>query len=469
MSCEELSEELSAYLDHELSPEERARLEDHLQTCPRCRQELESLRAVSRLVASLPQVEPSPSFIHSIRAHLVPQRRRWLRPISPFAVDVVPLVAVAALFLVVLSAALIWPFFARSGSKAVGPSDSRTPLRSVEEAPPAPVPAARPESLAGEAEDGGRYVTSYRAGDELKRSGGGDLAEGPARDEVHKEVFTFANGKARQLGADVGDDKAPELVDSLAAEPEFALESAASRRERAVGYDVEEVKEPPAEPGVASDARGVVENKLEVAEAEAGDAAGPLMAKGAPSAVTGPGFHTVVLYCTDANQGRSAWRKAMSEFQLLSTPMPPLVTHTEMSHEYYRRYNSYVRDLFSSPEVVTYREMQVLPSDLELVRAVFSEDATVTYADESTDVNALREFLTQSRQRRSTRAATAPRSRDSSSSVRSGWQEAREAYERQVLDMPDQKLVDVIVVLKLRDQPQPEAPAQTGPPSSKPE
>jgi hypothetical protein len=49
-------DDLSTYLDGEIeSTEERARIEQHLAMCETCREELESLRAVSRLLADLPE------------------------------------------------------------------------------------------------------------------------------------------------------------------------------------------------------------------------------------------------------------------------------------------------------------------------------------------------------------------------------------------------------------------------------
>ena len=46
---------LSAYLDEELAPEERARVEAHLSSSPTARQLLEELRTVSSAIKGLPQ------------------------------------------------------------------------------------------------------------------------------------------------------------------------------------------------------------------------------------------------------------------------------------------------------------------------------------------------------------------------------------------------------------------------------
>lgn len=45
-SDEEYRVLISGYLDGELEPEDRADLEHHLETCPRCRRELDSMRCI---------------------------------------------------------------------------------------------------------------------------------------------------------------------------------------------------------------------------------------------------------------------------------------------------------------------------------------------------------------------------------------------------------------------------------------
>jgi hypothetical protein len=56
-------EDLSAFADGEaLTPEQRATIEHHLDGCPACREELDSLRAVSALLSDLPAPEAPRSF-----------------------------------------------------------------------------------------------------------------------------------------------------------------------------------------------------------------------------------------------------------------------------------------------------------------------------------------------------------------------------------------------------------------------
>lgn len=60
--CSKARELLFGYMDQRLSPEEVARVEGHLRTCLRCREELVSLRAMVALLHRLPEVTPSRSF-----------------------------------------------------------------------------------------------------------------------------------------------------------------------------------------------------------------------------------------------------------------------------------------------------------------------------------------------------------------------------------------------------------------------
>jgi mycothiol system anti-sigma-R factor len=51
MDCAELQEELSAYVDHELDPDDRARIEAHLASCEWCSEEVASYRTIKALVS----------------------------------------------------------------------------------------------------------------------------------------------------------------------------------------------------------------------------------------------------------------------------------------------------------------------------------------------------------------------------------------------------------------------------------
>lgn len=63
---------LSSYIDGQLSPSQRQRIEGHIEGCDACRRELESLRATLNLLHRVPMVLPPRSFAI---AEVVPKRR----------------------------------------------------------------------------------------------------------------------------------------------------------------------------------------------------------------------------------------------------------------------------------------------------------------------------------------------------------------------------------------------------------
>ncbi len=87
------TEQLSTFLDREVSAEERAQWEAHLSTCPQCQQELVGLRQTAALLHALPQPTLPRSFVlplEAARPVAIPQavaptpirlaRRRTLNP-----------------------------------------------------------------------------------------------------------------------------------------------------------------------------------------------------------------------------------------------------------------------------------------------------------------------------------------------------------------------------------------------------
>jgi hypothetical protein len=84
---------LSDYVDQSLAPDELVQLEEHLRTCPSCREELRSLRATVSLLRGLPEVTPSRGFaVAPVRP--LPGRRAL--PALRFATAMVVLLLVMA-------------------------------------------------------------------------------------------------------------------------------------------------------------------------------------------------------------------------------------------------------------------------------------------------------------------------------------------------------------------------------------
>lgn len=59
MNCRSVKNLLSPYLDRELTGHQTLDIRAHLEACPNCRQELESLRRLKITVAELPEFEPT--------------------------------------------------------------------------------------------------------------------------------------------------------------------------------------------------------------------------------------------------------------------------------------------------------------------------------------------------------------------------------------------------------------------------
>ncbi len=127
MNCKEICELLSAYLDGEVTPEEKAYIEAHLHDCPQCRAELEALSAIQKdlrnaLKSMADEATPSPQVWNKIRVRLATGKSRrgfW----TNFTLR---RVATAATAIVVLAlAVVVWQFI---GSFKMGsPSTATSP------------------------------------------------------------------------------------------------------------------------------------------------------------------------------------------------------------------------------------------------------------------------------------------------------------------------------------------------------
>jgi hypothetical protein len=65
--CQDMRAQLSAYVDGELTPAERAEVDAHLASCPNCEQEVAELKTLAAGLAALPQLRPAPRFLAEVR------------------------------------------------------------------------------------------------------------------------------------------------------------------------------------------------------------------------------------------------------------------------------------------------------------------------------------------------------------------------------------------------------------------
>jgi anti-sigma factor RsiW len=75
LTCRELVELVTEYLDGVLAPAETARFEAHLAHCPECRGHVEDMRLTIRLVGRVTEQSLSPA----VEAELVAAFRGWRR------------------------------------------------------------------------------------------------------------------------------------------------------------------------------------------------------------------------------------------------------------------------------------------------------------------------------------------------------------------------------------------------------
>jgi hypothetical protein len=90
--CTEMEQELSAYLEGVISPEERKRIDDHLAGCVQCTRALGDLKKTRELLQNLPEVEAPPWFTQKVmarvRAEAKSQRSMFQRLIYPLHVKI---------------------------------------------------------------------------------------------------------------------------------------------------------------------------------------------------------------------------------------------------------------------------------------------------------------------------------------------------------------------------------------------
>ena len=120
------TEQLSAYLDKQLTPQEQAAFDAHISTCPQCQQALAELRSTVTLLRAMPRVDVPRSFtlptpirpvpLQAARVNTEPPRRQ---PVPHYrmrrAVQAVSTLAAVLGFLFILSGFLTSVHFTSGG------------------------------------------------------------------------------------------------------------------------------------------------------------------------------------------------------------------------------------------------------------------------------------------------------------------------------------------------------------------
>ena len=113
MTCERIEERLSAYLEGELAPAEKAEVEAHLARCAECSGLAALMRDEIAAAAAFPEIEPSPELLAGLYA--IPEgkreKKRFFQPVFDWLgrPALQPAYAAATGFLIVLSFVLFHP------------------------------------------------------------------------------------------------------------------------------------------------------------------------------------------------------------------------------------------------------------------------------------------------------------------------------------------------------------------------
>ncbi|OYD14413.1 hypothetical protein CH333_08015 [candidate division WOR-3 bacterium JGI_Cruoil_03_44_89] len=76
MKCSRIRRRLSAFLDGEVSEEEKRQILEHLKSCPDCQGELETLHQLSDSLDYFEEIEPSPYFMIRLKQRIAEREAR---------------------------------------------------------------------------------------------------------------------------------------------------------------------------------------------------------------------------------------------------------------------------------------------------------------------------------------------------------------------------------------------------------
>jgi anti-sigma factor RsiW len=105
MNCKTAQQQLSAYVDRELSPDEQFALRAHLAECMSCREEEHELRVLKSLLGGVGTPEPAPDFAERLTRKLreeqrpirhIPLTRKWMPALLYGAVAATAMLATLA-------------------------------------------------------------------------------------------------------------------------------------------------------------------------------------------------------------------------------------------------------------------------------------------------------------------------------------------------------------------------------------
>lgn len=143
MKHSDIRQNLSAYMDGSLTPDEKAIIDEHLESCPECRVALEELKKTAACIRELEEVEPpawlAPKIMEKAREEAETKRGIFSRLFSPFPVRLS--LEAAALVLVTVTGYLVFRV-AQPEMDLVGTPERKETGKAAPMAEKPPVPAA---------------------------------------------------------------------------------------------------------------------------------------------------------------------------------------------------------------------------------------------------------------------------------------------------------------------------------------
>ncbi len=133
-NCEDFAEHCSAYVEHELSAEEKTAFEKHIRSCPTCMQRVEALRRLRKRLRNLQPISTPPDFETILRARIQISKKvgrsKWLLAPQPLRW---PAIGFAAVVLLIAVTFLMQSHFFSQPLNSAAPkaqsSTTSTPLK----------------------------------------------------------------------------------------------------------------------------------------------------------------------------------------------------------------------------------------------------------------------------------------------------------------------------------------------------
>jgi Putative zinc-finger len=224
MNCKQIKNDLSAYVDGELTAAHKAEIDAHLNGCFQCQARVAELRKLAEGVAALPQIQPAPQFLGDVKEKLRAgeiERVSWTDVLfRPFWLKV-PVEALALIAVALTILTLTQPR-AKHNAPQLAALRKAEPAKiaaaeSYESAqamtPPTPPGAQPPASVASPAQRADNSLTEQRVAAEPERSISEIAKQAPAenlgvyRSELNDGSFASAT-PMRALAA----PKAPSTI-----------------------------------------------------------------------------------------------------------------------------------------------------------------------------------------------------------------------------------------------------------------